>query len=156
MRSHGEGQGCRAQRSLDDERGGKPNVWVFEEEDTRDAHAAKFWELLGGRKPIAAAIPDTPNKEEKKLFRLSDETGKMQMVPVKEVSIKSLDSKDAFIFDAGFEVFAWVGKGASKEEKSKALSYATDYLFKNNRPKTLPVSRILEGAENEVFLSAFN
>lgn len=143
-------------RALDDERGGKPNVWVFEEEDTRDVHASKFWELLGGRKPIAAAIPDTPQKSEKKLFRLSDETGKMLMKEVKEVSIKSLDSKDAFIFDAGFEIFAWIGKGASKEEKSKALAYATDYIFKNNKPKYLPVSRIMEGAENEVFIAAFN
>jgi len=141
-------------RAIDDERGGKPNVWVFEQEDKGDVNANKFWELLGGRKEIAPATPDTPQPVEKKLFRLSDETGKMQLVPVKEISRKSLDSKDAFIFDAGFEVFAWIGKGASKEEKSKALGYATDYLFKNNRPKTLPVSRILEGAENEVFLSA--
>jgi gelsolin len=143
-------------RSLDDERGGKPNVWVFEQDDSRDAHANKFWELLGGKKEIAPAIPDTVEKGVKKLFRLSDETGKMEMKEVKEVSIKSLDSKDAFIFDAGFEIFAWIGKGASKDEKSKALAYATDYIFKNNRPKYLPVSRILEGAENEVFLSAFN
>jgi len=143
-------------RALDDERGGKPNVWVFEQDDTRDAHANKFWELLGGRKEIAPATPDVPQKYEKKLFRLSDETGKMQMVEVKNFTLQSLESKDAFIFDAGFEVFAWVGKGASKDEKSKALAYATDYLFKNNKDKTLPVSRILEGAENEVFLSAFN
>jgi len=89
------------------------------------------------------------------MFRLSDETGKMQMVPVKEVALKSLESKDAVILDAGHEIFVWVGKGASKEEKSKGLAYATDYLFKNNRPKTLPISRILEGAENDSFLNAF-
>jgi gelsolin len=141
-------------RAIDDERGGKPNVWVFEQEDRNDVNANKFWELLGVRAEIAPATPDVPQPAEKKLFRLSDETGKMQMIPVKEVSRKSLDSKDAFILDAGFEVFAWIGKGASKEEKSKALAYATDYLFKNNRPKTLPVSRILEGAENEVFNAA--
>jgi len=143
-------------RNLDNERGGKPNVWVFEQDDTGDVHAKKFWELLGGRKEIAPATPDTPAKFDKKLFRLSDETGKMQMVEVKNFTIKSLDSKDAFIFDAGFEVFAWIGKGASKEEKSKALGYATDYLFKNDRPKTLPVSRLIEGGENEVFINAFN
>lgn len=143
-------------RALDDERGGKPNVWVFEQDDKGDVNANKFWELLGGRKEIAPATPDVEVKAEKKLFRLSDETGKMQMIPVPKVARASLDSKDAFIFDAGFEIFAWIGKGASKEEKSKALAYATDYLFKHNRPKTMPVSRILEGAENEVFLAALN
>jgi len=141
-------------RAIDDERGGKPNVWVFEQDDIGDANANKFWELLGGRQDIAHATPDTNVVSEKKLFRLSDETGKMQMVAVKEVARKSLDSKDAFIFDAGFEIFAWIGKGASKQEKSKALAYATDYVFKNGRPKTMPISRIIEGAENDVFLAA--
>jgi len=143
-------------RALDSERGGKPQIWVFEEEDTRDVHATKFWSYLGGKQPIHPAIPDTLPPFEKKLFRLSDETGKMLMVPVKEVSLKSLESKDAFILDAGYEVFVWVGKGASKEEKAKGLAHATDYLFKNNRPKTLPISRILEGGENDTFLNAFN
>jgi len=142
--------------NISSENGGKSHVWVFEQEDNADVHAKKFWELLGGRKEIAPATPDTPAKFDKKLFRLSDETGKMLMVEVKDFTFKSLESKDAFIFDAGFEVFAWVGKGASKEEKSKALGYATDYLFKNDRPKTLPVSRILEGGENDVFMNAFN
>jgi gelsolin len=141
-------------RAIDDERGGKPNVWVFEQDDKNDANANKFWELLGGRTEIAPATPDVPVAEEKKLFRLSDETGKMEMKQVKEVSRKSLDSSDVFILDAGFEIFAWIGKGASKDEKAKALSYATDYLFKHNRPKTLPISRILEGAENDVFNTA--
>mgnify|MGYP002385589587 CR=1 FL=1 len=142
-------------RTMDDERGGKPKVWVFGEDDKGDVHANKFWELLGGRTKIAAATPDVPEKAEKKLFRLSDETGKMQMVPMKEVAFSALESKDAFILDAGYEIFVWVGKGASKEEKSKGLAYATDYLFKNNRPKTLPISRILEGAENDTFINAF-
>jgi len=135
---------------------GNSKLFVFEEEDTKDAGAAKFWEYLGGKKPIAAAIPDTPQKQEKKLFRLSDETGKMQMVEVKNFTIKSLESKDAFILDNGIEIFVWVGKGASKEERSKGLAYATDYLFKNNRPKTMPISRIIEGSENDAFTKSFD
>jgi len=129
---------------------------VFEESDTGDAGANKFWEYLGGRKPIAAATPDTPQKQEKKLFRLSDETGKMQMVEVKNFTYKSLDSKDAFILDNGVEIFVWVGKGASKDEKAKGLAYASDYLFKNNRPKNMPLSRILEGSENDHFIRSFD
>jgi len=134
---------------------GPCKLFVFEEADN-DSTANKFWEYLGGRKPIAAATPDTPQKQEKKLFRLSDETGKMLMVEVKNVSKSSLDSKDAFILDNGIEIFVWVGKGASKEEKSKGLAYASDYLFKNNRPKTMPLSRILEGSENDAFLRSFD
>jgi len=120
-----------------------------------DSDAGPFWEALGGKKPIAAAIPDTPQTFTKRLFHLSDETGKMQMNELKNWNLSSLKSEDAFILDAGFEVFVWVGKKASKDEKSQALGYATDYLFKNNRPKTLPISRILEGSENQYFENAF-
>jgi len=146
-------KGAELCRAIDDERGGKPIVHVFEEDD-KDAE--KFWSYFGGKAPIHEAIPDTLPAVEKKLFRLSDETGKMQMVECKKVARDQLESKDAFILDAGYEVFVWVGKGASKEEKAKGLAYATDYLFKNNRPKTLPISRILEGGESDTFLAAFN
>lgn len=56
-----------------------------------------------------------------------------------------------FILDAGAEVFAWIGKGASVQEKSKALQFAMDYLAKYKRPAYTPISRILEGGENETF-----
>jgi len=135
---------------------GTCKLFVFEESDERDAGALKFWEYLGGRKAIAAAIPDTPQKQEKKLFRLSDETGKMLMVEVKNFTYKSLDSKDAFILDNGVEIFVWVGKGASKEERSKGLAYASDYLYKNNKPKNMPLSRIIEGSENDYFIRSFD
>jgi len=127
---------------------------AFEE---NDSDAGPFWTAVGGKpaEGISAAIPDTPAPFDKKLFRLSDETGKMLMKEVKPFTIASLQSEDVFILDSGQEVFCWVGKGASKDEKAKALGYATDYLFKNNRPKTLSVSRILEGSENVFFKKAF-
>jgi len=127
---------------------------IFEEEDK---DAKPFWDAIGGKPDggIAGAIPDVPVATNKKLFRLSDETGKMLMVEVKNFSYSSLSSDDAFILDAEYEIFVWVGKKASKDEKAKALGYATDYLFKNNRPKQLPISRIIEGQENEFFKKAF-
>lgn len=148
-------KGGELTRAIDDERGGKPKVIVLTEKDNNQ-DAQKFWTLLGGKKAIAEATPDVPEKVEKKLLKLSDASGKMRMEECKEVSLKSLDTNDVFILDAGYEVFVWVGKKASKEEKSKGLGFATDYLFKNNRPKFLPVSRVLEGGENETFIAAFN
>jgi len=128
---------------------------IYEESDSE---AKPFWDAVGGKPAggIAPAIPDTPEKVEKKLLRLSDETGKMLMKEVKApFSIASLDTNDVFILDSGSEVFVWVGKKASKEEKAKGLAYATDYLFKNNRPKSLPISRIIEGSENAALKAAF-
>jgi len=59
-----------------------------------------------------------------------------------------------FILDAGNEVFTWIGSKASAGEKSKALHFAQDYLTANpDRPAWLPITRVLEGGENEVFLA---
>lgn len=49
-----------------------------------------------------------------------------------------------------------VGKGASKLEKRAALQYAQDYLIAYKKPLATPISRILEGGENEVFENSFD
>merc|ERR1712098_663864 len=119
-------------RAIDDERGGKPEVIVVGEND----------EVKG----------------DKKLFRLSDASGKMTFTEVAAGKIpkNKLDTKDVFVFDAGNEVFVWIGLGATAEEKRCGLGYAQQYLKNNNRPSFTPISKILEGAENEVFNAAFD
>eukprot|EP00123_Amoebidium_parasiticum_P022342 comp8584_c0_seq1/m.3865 comp8584_c0_seq1/g.3865 ORF comp8584_c0_seq1/g.3865 comp8584_c0_seq1/m.3865 type:complete len:367 (-) comp8584_c0_seq1:264-1364(-) len=142
-------------RALDDERKGLPEVHVFDENET-GSDADAFWTALGGRTTIPDKVEDKPATNEKKLFRLSDESGSLVFHPVADVSKSALDTNDVFILDAGYEVFVWVGKGASKEEGAKGMGYATDYLAKNNRPKALPISRIMEGGENEAFNAAWH
>jgi len=77
--------------------------------------------------------------------RLSDESGTMSFSLVSEgnISKSMFDSKDgkrsviwrcrilqvhhpiiAFIFDTGKELFVWIGKGASSDEKKNAMTYA--------------------------------
>jgi gelsolin len=80
----------------------------------------------------------------------------MQMIELKPVSRKALDTKDAFVLDAGTEIFVWVGKNASAEERYRAIGYATDYIVKQKRPRSLPISRVVEGNENEAFFNAIN
>ena len=65
----------------------------------------------------------------------------------------SLDTNDVFILDAGFSVYAWIGLKASKKERRFALSYAQDYLTKFKRPANTCIVRVMEGGENEEFLS---
>eukprot|EP01136_Pigoraptor_vietnamica_P025376 Opistho-1_new@79346 len=151
-------KGAELCRAIDDERKGIPTVHVMEEGD-KDKEFEAFWKTLGGEGPVKSAeeggSDDQPATSAKRLFRLSDASGKLEFTEVKPFTRKSLDTKDVFIYDAGFEVFVWIGKGASKQESQKGLGYASDYLFKNNRPKFLPISCIREGGENEVFESAF-
>jgi len=149
-------KGATLCRAIDDERKGLPQVIVLEEKDNN----GDFWALLGGNGAIKTAAEGGGDEEEnkahpdKKLFRLSDSTGSLTFTEVasgKTVTKAKLDSSDVFVLDTGAEVFAWIGAKSSAGEKKAALQYAQNYLKKYNRPPHLPISRILEGGENEVF-----
>jgi len=144
-------------RAISDERKGQPKLTVLAEGDT----AEDFWKVLGGETPIKSA--DQAGRDEnvvdlKKLYRLSDSSGQLQFTLAGDGKLTKdmLDSNDVFVLDTGAEVFTWVGKGASPEEKKQALKYAQDYLVQHSRPLYLPITRILEGGENEVFDAAFS
>jgi len=124
---------------------------VVIDEGHEDAH---FWELIGGAGPIASAeeggddwAAEKESGKGKALFRLSDASGSLQMTEIAKgkVTRNQFQSNDVFIFDSGYEIFAWIGKGASKQESTKALSNAQEYLAKAGRPAFLPVTRVLEG-----------
>jgi len=155
-------KGAQLCRAIDDERKGLPKVQVFEEggKDQKD-----WWTALGGEGPVASAESGGSDEEadkntQKKLYQLSDATGKLEFKEVAsttgKIKRKSLDSNDVFVLDTGAEVFAWIGKGSSKGERKTAMQYAQDYLKKYNRPAWVPISRILEGGENEVFEACFD
>jgi len=151
-------KGAQLSHALVDERKGKAKVIVLEDGDKED----EFWKLLGGFGAVKSAEEGGDDNEADKggvklLFHLSDASGKMEFKQVASGSAckrSLLNSDDVFILDTGAEVFAWIGKGASVDEKSKALSYAQDYLTNFSRPAYLPISRILESSENSMFLAA--
>jgi gelsolin len=154
-------KGAQLCRAIDDERKGKPTVTVFEE-GQKDMKV--FWDALGGEGAVKSAEEggsddETDKVTQRRLFRLSDASGKLEFKEVctstGKVKRSLLDSNDVFVLDTGVEVFAWIGKGASVGEKKKAMSFAQDYLKKFNRPAWIPISRILEGGENEIFESSF-
>lgn len=155
-------KGATLSRALVDERAGKPKLHVLEENMT-GADADDFWKRLGGKKAIKSAEEGGDDLEHekgdvKRLFHLSDASGKMEFKEIAtgaQVKRNLLKSEDVFVLDTGAEVFAWIGKGASTDEKKYAMKYAQEYLKKYSRPAYLPISRILEGGENEIFENAF-
>jgi len=119
----------------------------------------EFWNLLGGR---PEKIKDEEELKEPpqvtlSMHHVSDASGKMV---IKEVCKGKLDksalvSDDAFIIDAGGMVFVWIGKGANKSEKVRAMEFATEYLASQGRPPTVPIARVMEGKEPAEFWEAF-
>lgn len=57
-------------------------------------------------------------------------------------------SGDVYILDAGVELFVWVGRGSSVEEKKNGIPYAINFIKENGRDVSMPVSRLSHGYEN--------
>jgi len=148
--------------AIDTERKGQAKCTTFRQGDKDDDDIIEFWKILGGKpdklNPDAGDDEEWEKDSTKALWHLSDASGKMAFKEVAKgkVQKKHLNSNDVFIFDIGSEVFAWVGKGSSADEKKMALAYAQNYLKDHSRPSHLPISKILEGSENNVFNSSFD
>jgi len=140
--------------AIKDERDGKATVSVLDE----GKEDPKFWTLLGGQAEIAKKSAKVEEKREKVLMELSDVGGHLKFKEVArgKVHRSALKDTDVYVFDTGFEVFAWVGHKSSAAERKTALSYAEKYLKEHNKPATTPICRILQGGENEVFESSFD
>jgi hypothetical protein len=124
-----------------------------------------FWKTLGvaggappAKEAIAAATSDDVKFENKKvLFELSDKSGTLTMTKVSEGHPKKseLKTEEVFILDTGEVVFAWIGNGASKEERASAIKRGTEYLASQGRPAYIQVQRVCEGKEPKAFLANF-
>lgn len=141
------------------ERGGRCEIHIIE--DGKDAGPEEFWKLLGGKGKIMTADEaggDDDHKEaEKILFKISDASGSLEVTEVGRGKLKKelLDPNDCFILDSGSTVFVWVGKGATKQERSQSVIHATKYLADNNRPDWTPIQRVPGGGEPPVFQQCF-
>ena len=149
----------------DEERGGKADFALIDpkEAPVDPAEEKLFWDTLGGKQKIKSASEGGSDEgfEEKTayiLFRVSDASGKLEIKEVgrsPKLNKDLLDSNDCFILDAGAEIFAWIGKGATKQERKESMITAQNFLKTQNKPHWTPISRIIDGAETPLFKSKF-
>merc|ERR1719271_1864453 len=72
-----------------------------------------------------------------------------------KLPVSRLKSGDVFLYDNGFEIFLWVGKGADQQERVSAFPFAQRYLKDYRRPSVLPITRYAEGKEAPRFIEQF-
>jgi hypothetical protein len=126
---------------------------------------AEFWGHLGGKpdkiNPAtddAGAEAGTDDNAKYALFKISNETGKLQTSEITERPLmrEHLDTNDTFILELDKHVCIWIGKKADPEEKKNALIIGKSFVKSHNKPKGTRVSRIVENAEDTHFKSFFN
>jgi len=136
-------------------RNGKPKKVFLESGDDDDT----FWDALGGKVDIPKADDKDAAvaKHEKKLYKLSDAKGDLQITEVAKgkLSKKDLDSADVFIVDCEVGLFVWIGSETSKDEKANAFKYANKILEQNDLPLTTAVCRVVDGSDNHSFDNQF-
>ena len=91
---------------------------------------------------------------EKEILKVSDADGSLRMEKLDGFSRDLLCSEDVFLINTGFEVFTWIGQGASIDERKNGLSYACNYLSKTSTP-WLSITVVAEGKESSQFIEAF-
>jgi len=120
----------------------------------------EFWNFFGGRPNAlkdAAEAKEAPEIE-LSLHHITDASGVLEIKEVGRGKLEKskLNSDDAFIIDAGGQLFVWIGKGSTKNEKREAMAYAVRYLGEQGRSADVPICRIMEGQETPEFWNAFS
>lgn len=145
----------------DDERKGRAKLILLDGSDKAAEEA--FWKALGGKpaKIKSAEEGGSDEKHEKAasytLFKVSDASGSLEVTEVgrSPLSKELLDGNDCFILDAESDIFVWVGKGATKEERKQSMIHATQYLKQTGKPAHTPITRVPEGGETPLFKGKF-
>ncbi|XP_074661046.1 gelsolin-like protein 2 [Tubulanus polymorphus] len=131
-------------------------IEVVDEEGATEEEVKQFLSMLPVTCPEADANDDDTDsgitKDVKRLFKLSDASGKLEFSEVAQGDIKKsmLDSADVFIVDTGDHLYVWTGKGASTSERKNSLSYGHNYLLQHKNPLR-PITSVMDGREGEDF-----
>lgn len=154
-----------ARRIRDEERGGRAEVSPIDDHKEPEDFVRKMNELVTDDhtiKDIAAATSDSTferaAKEQVKLYRVSDASGMLEINEVGSYPLKCglLDTNDAFILDTGAAgIFAWIGRGATTNEKKAAFKNATEFISQKGYPGWTQVTMVREGAETPLFKQNF-
>ncbi|KAL0232698.1 hypothetical protein GEMRC1_011445 [Eukaryota sp. GEM-RC1] len=150
----------------DQERGSRPEVILLDEGQNDDeSDAEPFWAALeGDRSEILSAEEggcdeEAEQAQDDKLYLVSDASGELKCEQVemceKGLTKDLLNGDDCYILDTGNELFVWVGKGSTSEEKMGAMTYAEKYLVDHGRPVWTPITRVIQDGETPLFKDHF-
>ncbi|GJN39013.1 hypothetical protein PR202_gb28103 [Eleusine coracana subsp. coracana] len=122
-----------------------------------DADAGEFWGLFGGFAPLPRKTFSELNGKGSAFTSKLICLNKGQVVPIDcgVLTRELLDSTKCYLLDCGSEIYVWMGRETTLEERKRAGSAAEELLHEGNRQKS-HIIRLMEGFETVVFRSKFN
>ncbi|PUZ48766.1 hypothetical protein GQ55_7G273100 [Panicum hallii var. hallii] len=121
-----------------------------------DAEAGEFWALFGGFAPLPKKSPSEDSGEESeivvKLLRVNQ--GKPEQINFDSLARELLESNKCYLLDCGAEVYVWMGRNTSLQERKGASEAAEKLLIDGSRTKS-HVTKVIEGFETVMFKSKF-
>ncbi|KAL0334401.1 UNVERIFIED_CONTAM: Villin-4, partial [Sesamum angustifolium] len=122
-----------------------------------DAETGEFWGFFGGFAPLPRKTTiDEPKSDDvgpSKLYCV--EKGEAVPVEVDSLTRQLLDTHKCYILDCGKEVFVWMGRSSSLNQRKAAIS-AVDELLRSSDRSNSYVIRVIEGFETVIFRSKFD
>ena len=131
--------------------------------DSEDCELLNYLLPLSEKAQIqeASLAPDQDSKTARgkvKLYRCSDDSGKLILTEVKDGPLQQTDlqSDDSYLIDNGsFGICVWSGQRASQGERREAMRNGQGFIkAKQYKPDT-PVTRVIDGGEPAEFKTLF-
>ncbi|WOH06883.1 hypothetical protein DCAR_0626312 [Daucus carota subsp. sativus] len=122
-----------------------------------DADTGEFWGLFGGFAPLPrkSAAEDANNISDVPTRLFGIVKGQHEPMDVDSLKRELLDTYKCYLLDCGSEVFVWIGRNTSLDERKSASGAGEELLRTVPRPKT-HIIRVMEGFETVMFRSKFD
>ncbi|KAI9123039.1 hypothetical protein K1719_005928 [Acacia pycnantha] len=122
-----------------------------------DPETGEFWGFFGGFAPLPRkpASDDDQHIDTHPPKLLSIEKGVAEPVKNESLTRELLDTNKCYILDCGLEVFVWMGRNTSLDERKSASGAADELVSGSDRQKS-QIIRVIEGFETVMFKSKFD
>ncbi|WJX24014.1 Villin-4 [Trifolium repens] len=121
-----------------------------------DPETGEFWGFFGGFAPLprktASDNDKSADSRSPKLLRV--EKGQAEPVEADSLKREFLDTNKCYILDCGLEMFVWMGRNTSLDERKSASGVADELVSGIDQLKP-QIIRVIEGFETVLFKSKF-
>jgi len=148
---------------------GYPDIETVTLDDGDEGLGSEDGDLLDSLLPLAgktaiqeaSVAPDEEDGQARgklKLYRCSDDSGKLILTEVKDGPLlqEDLTSDDSYLIDNGnFGIWVWIGKRASEGERREAMRNAQGFIKAKGLKPGTNITRVIDGGEPAEFKTLF-